>query len=187
MFWQYKGKPVLLLGGSSNDNIFQQAFSGLDEELDSLIFYGGNYLRCTMSGRDKGDDYPFYRNKETGLYDLEKWNDIYWEKFEYFLQATLKRKIIVQIEIWATYDFYTRTSLMLDGKTEWERNPLNPANNINYKGEYDSGLHEIFRSNGQELINPFFNTVLPLPEPFNFETKPMVLAYQQNTWINCCP
>jgi hypothetical protein len=178
MYWQYKGKPVLLLGGSSNDNLFQQAFDGLDEELDKLVSHGGNYLRCTMSSRDDGDEYPFYRDTETGLFDLDKWNDDYWKKFEYFLEATHKREIIVQIEIWATYDFYSRTSHIIGGKTAWERNPFNPANNSNYS-ESESGMFNIFKSNGQEIINPFFNTVLPLSEPFNFETRPVVLAYQQ--------
>jgi hypothetical protein len=178
MYWQYKGKPVLLLGGSSNDNLFQQAFDGLDEELDRLVSHGGNYLRCTMSSRDEGDEYPFCKDAQTGLFELDKWNDDYWKKFEYFLEATHKREIIVQIEIWATYDFYSRTSHIIDGKTAWERNPFNPANNSSYS-ESESGMFDIFRSNGQEIINSFFNTVLPLPEPFNFETRPVVLAYQQ--------
>jgi hypothetical protein len=178
MYWQYKGKPVLLLGGSSNDNLFQQAFDGLDKELDRLVSHGGNYLRCTMSSRDEGDEYPFCKDAQTGLFELDKWNDDYWKKFEYFLEATHKREIIVQIEIWATYDFYSRTSHIIDGKTSWERNPFNPANNSSYS-EPESGMFDIFRSNGQEIINSFFNTVLPLPEPFNFETRPVVLAYQQ--------
>lgn len=59
MYWQYKGEPVLLLGGSTKDNLFQQAFSGLDEELYRLASYGGNYLRCNMSSGDEEDDYPF--------------------------------------------------------------------------------------------------------------------------------
>ena len=177
-YWQHKGEPVLLLGGSSNDNIFQQAFSGLDEELDKLASHGGNYLRCTMSSRDKGDAYPFYRDEETGLFDLDRWNDEYWEKFDYFLSATNQRDIIVQIEIWATYDFYSRGSHILDGKTAWERNPFNPGNNSNYE-ETGSGLFYYFRSNGQEIINPFFNTVLPLAEPFDFNIRPVVLTYQQ--------
>jgi hypothetical protein len=178
MYWEYKGEPVLLLGGSSNDNIFQQALAGLDEELDKLASHGGNYIRCTMSSRDPGDAFPFYRDEETGLFDLDKWNDEYWKKFDHFLKATQQRDIIVQIEIWATYDFYSRGSHILDGKTAWERNPFNPGNNSNYE-EAGSGLFYLFRSTGQEIINPFFNTTLPLPEPFDFSTKPVVLAYQQ--------
>jgi len=178
MYWQYKGKPVLLLGGSSNDNIFQDAFNGgFDEELDKLVAHGGNYLRCTMSSRDEGNEYPFYKDHETGLYDLNRWNDRYWEKLEYFLEATKRKDIIVQIEIWATYDFYTRPWHVVDGKTAWERNPFNPVNNSNYN-ESESGMTNVFRSNGQNIINPFFNTVLPIPQPFDFETRPVVLDYQ---------
>lgn len=176
-YWQFKGKPVLLLGGSSDDNLFQHSYNGLDEELDKLVSHGGNYLRCTMSSRDEGNEYPFYRDEETGLYDLDRWNELYWEKMEYFLEATKKRDIIVQIEIWATYDFYTRSWHIVNGKTPWERNPFNPENNMNYT-ESESGMTNVFKSNGQNIINPFFNTVLPLPQPFNFETRPVVLGYQ---------
>ncbi len=177
MYWQYKGEPVLLLGGSSDDNLFQHSFNGLDEELDKLVSHGGNYLRCTMSSRDEGNEYPFYRDEETSLYDLDRWNELYWEKFEYFLEATMKKNIVVQIEIWATYDFYTRQWHLVDDKTPWERNPFNPANNINYD-ESESGMTSVFKSNGQNIINPFFNTVLPIPQPFDFVTRPVVLEYQ---------
>jgi hypothetical protein len=177
-YWQYKGEPVLLLGASSNDNLFQQSLISLNEELDKLVSHGGNYLRCSMSSRDEGDEFPFYKDQKTDLYDLAKWNDTYWEKFKYFLEATQKRGIIIQVEIWPTYDFYTRTTQMIDGKTAWDCNPFNPANNSNYS-ESESGMFQVFRSNGQEIINPFFNTVLPLPVPFNFETRPVVLGWQQ--------
>jgi len=177
MYWQFKGEPVLLLGGSSDDNIFQHSSKSLDEELEKLVSYGGNYLRCTMSSRDEGNEYPFYKDEETGLYDLDRWNDLYWGKLDYFLEATKKKDIIVQIEIWATYDFYTRPWHLVDDQTPWERNPFNPENNSNYT-ESESGLTSIFRSNGQSLINPFFNTSLPLPQPFNFKTRPVLLGYQ---------
>ncbi len=40
-YWQYKGKPVLLLGGSNNDNLFQSSdmkdcFSVLEETLSEM-------------------------------------------------------------------------------------------------------------------------------------------------------
>ena len=52
-YWQYKGKPTLLIGGTKNDNIFQS--DGLKAHLDSLKKAGGNYVRNTMSERDVGD------------------------------------------------------------------------------------------------------------------------------------
>ena len=52
-YWEYGGKPVLLLGGSIEDNLFQ--VPNLREELDRLSRCGGNYVRCTMSVR-QGDN-----------------------------------------------------------------------------------------------------------------------------------
>ena len=55
-YWQYRGRPVLLLGGSVEDNLFQ--IPHLKEHLDLLHAVGGNYIRCTMSSRDPGDVWP---------------------------------------------------------------------------------------------------------------------------------
>jgi hypothetical protein len=178
-YWQYKGEPILLLGGSSNDNLFQHTSPELDEELDRLVEHGGNYVRCTLSSRDRGDVYPFHREAATRQFDLGRWNDEYWKRLEYFLRATHDRQIIVQIEIWATYDFYTRPGHVYDGLTAWDRNPFNPANNGNYT-EGESGLFATFQSYGHQLINPFFNTVLPLSRPLDFGIRNVVLGYQQD-------
>ena len=43
-YWQYHGKPVLLPGGSKDDNLFQ--IPELEEHLDLLASVGGNYIRC---------------------------------------------------------------------------------------------------------------------------------------------
>jgi hypothetical protein len=178
-FWQYKNHPILLMGASSDHNLFQHEPRELLDELDRLVANGGNYLRNTLSFRGPGRDvFAFYRESEAGLFDLNQFNDYYWEKLDFFLQETQKRNIIVQVEVWETYDFYSRGSHVLDGKTAWERNPFNPLNNSNYD-YWASGLSELFQSNGQALINPFFNTVLPIPEPFDFTIAPMVLDFQQ--------
>ncbi|WP_194775437.1 hypothetical protein [Pararhodonellum marinum] len=36
-YWRYKGQPVLLLGGSKHDNLFQS--DSLREHLDDIIIY----------------------------------------------------------------------------------------------------------------------------------------------------
>src|SRR4030042_1672919 len=46
-YWQYQGKPVLLLGGSKTDHLFLA--EGLKEHLDEIHAAGGNYVRNTMS------------------------------------------------------------------------------------------------------------------------------------------
>ena len=50
-YWQYKGVPVLLLGGSVEDDLFQ--INAIAAHLDLLQAVGGNYFRCTMSSRDR--------------------------------------------------------------------------------------------------------------------------------------
>ncbi|MEA3226565.1 MAG: hypothetical protein U9Q07_11495, partial [Planctomycetota bacterium] len=48
-YWQYKDKPLLLLGGTKDDNLFQ--IPDIEEHLDLLASVGGNYIRNTMSSR----------------------------------------------------------------------------------------------------------------------------------------
>ena len=98
-YWQYKGQPVLLLGGSKDDSLFQ--IPDLKEHLDAIQKAGGNYIRNTMSDRnDKGFEvYPFQRRPD-GKYDLDQWNEEYWRRFKNMLRWTAERDIIVQIEVW---------------------------------------------------------------------------------------
>ena len=65
-YWQYNKQPVLLLGGSIEDNLFQISY--IEEHLDLLHSVGGNYVRCTMSSRDEGNTFPFERDPHTGRY-----------------------------------------------------------------------------------------------------------------------
>jgi hypothetical protein len=123
-YWSQAGQTTLLLGGSKEDNLFQ--IPDLEAHLDLLTASGGNYVRCTMSSRDEGNVWPFHSDAEEGAYDLERWNEEYWARFERFLDETDRRGIIVQVEIWATFDFY---------RDNWDVNPFNPKNNVNYTPE----------------------------------------------------
>ena len=127
-YWSYQNKPVLLLGGSDDDNLFQWPEKKLIAQLDRLKAAGGNVIRNTMSDRkDKGFEvYPFKKLKD-GKYDLNKWNKEYWIRFERLLRETSKRDIIIQIEIWDRFD-YTDNK----GRNRWQDHPYNPKNNINY-------------------------------------------------------
>jgi len=159
-YWSYEGEPVLLLGGSIEDNLFQ--ISDLRAHLDLLESVGGNYVRNTMSCRDEGNVWPFYQ-REDGLYDLDRWNKEFWRRFRTFLRLTDKRGIFVQIEIWATFDYY---------QDRWERNPFNPKNNITYTEE-ESELPLAVNNHPLGLGNNFFWSI---PAESNHE---IVLKYQQ--------
>jgi hypothetical protein len=119
----------------------------LGEHLDLLEKAGGNYVRNTMSSRDEGNLWPFA--KDGDLYDLAQWDDAYWNRFATFLEETEKRGIIVQIEIWATFDYY---------RENWERNPFNPKNNKNYTAG-ESGLPVAVKTHPTRTENNFFWSV----------------------------
>ena len=158
-YWQYNGEPILLLGGTKDDNLFQ--IQGLKEHLDLLKSVGGNYVRNTMSSRDQGNVWQF--RKVNGKYDLDKWNDEYWKRFENFLRLTQERDIIVQIEVWATFDYY---------RDIWDVNPFNPKNNVNYTAK-QTGLPEKVGTHPTRTDNNFFWSV---PAERN---RKIVLKYQQ--------
>ena len=160
-YWQYRGKPVLLLGGSVEDNLFQ--IPDLKKHLELLHSVGGNYIRCTMSSRDPGDIWPFGRDAEDQLYDLNRWNQAYWQRFSNCLQWCFERDIILQIEIWDRFDF---------ARAPWQENPVNPKNHLNYNEE-ESGLKENILSHPGQRESAFFRSV-----PAS-ENNALVLQYQQ--------
>lgn len=150
-YWEYKGEPVLLLGGTDDDNLYQM--EALEQHLDDLKEAGGNFIRNTMSSRDSGNVWPFYQNAD-GLYDLDRWGEAYWDRFENLLKLSSERDIIVQIEIWDRFDF--SRSMGADGA--WDVNPFNPINNINYTLS-DSIFDEHYPKHPSGDLQPFFHTV----------------------------
>ena len=48
--------------------------------------------------------YPFLRLPD-GRYDLDPWNETYWQRFADLLRLTWERGIIVQIDIWDRYGY----------------------------------------------------------------------------------
>ena len=140
-YWQYNGEPVLLLGGSWQDNLFNHPHE-MEKHLDVLVEAGGNYLRNVMGHRNNDNVFAF-AEVETGVFDLEQWNEEYWRRFDYFIDQTYQRDIIVQIEVWATYDYHGDSTLDeatgYRPKGGWTYHPYNPENNINYTAE-ESGI-----------------------------------------------
>jgi hypothetical protein len=159
-YWQYKGQPVLLLGGSVEDNLFQ--IPDLEAHLDLLRSVGGNYVRCTMSSRDEGDIWPFEYDSASGFYDLSQPGVDYWRKFERFLELCAERDIIAQIEVWDRFDF---------ARAPWQLNPFNPRNNSNYTA-VESGLLPDINTHPGQRENGFFRSVPAL------ENNELLLQYQ---------
>lgn len=167
-YWSYQGEPVLLLGGSDDDNLFQWPQKDLIAQLDRLESAGGNVIRNTMSDRnDKGfETYPF-KKLSSGLYDLGQWNQDYWNRFERLLRETYRRNIVVQIEIWDRFDYTDNNQA-----DRWQSHPYNPKNNINYTYE-ESGFAERYPDHPGRNQQPFFFTT---PRQLNNE---IVLRFQK--------
>jgi hypothetical protein len=167
-YWQFKGEPVLLLGGSWQDNLFNHP-RGLQEHLDVLRSAGGNYVRNTMSHRNEGNVFA-YAQDEAGRFDLDRFNDEYWRRFARFLELTFERDMIVQIEIFDPWDKYEDHQ----SRGGWSRHPFNPANNVNFSPE-ESGLPTVidYPPTGSPSPHPFFRTVPSLDD------NELVLRYQQ--------
>jgi hypothetical protein len=174
-YWQYKQKPVLLLGASDYHNIFQR--DNIVEELELLQKHGGNYVRNTMASREitngHRDLWPYKLESTTedsliNIYNLEQWNDSYWSKFGRMLEETAKRDIIVEVEIWERHDCYRTRD-----QAGWLRHPFNPDNNINYTEE-ESGMPAIEWPNDSNTPgHPFFNTVPSLND------NQLILSFQK--------
>ena len=141
-YWEYQNQPVLLVGGSDNDNLFQS--DDVTTELDKLKAAGGNYIRCTLSCSGPGDEWPFWR---AGLrFNLNKFNPEFWKKLDALFNQTAERGIIVQLEIWDFHDFVDI----------WERNPWNPEINNIFTTE-NTNLNERYKKSGAIKHNFFFS------------------------------
>lgn len=163
-YWQYNGKPVMLLGGSKDDNLFQIA--NLEAHLADIQQSGGNYIRNTMSSRDEDNLQPFVRLAD-GRYDLDQWNEAYWQQFEKFLSLTEEYDIIVQLEFWDQWDHVGEL---------WDTDPWNPDHNVNYKTS-----NTILKGDGGYMdVNHYsadpHHLFLTVP---NLENDEIVLAYQK--------
>lgn len=167
-YWQYKEEPILLLGATNNDNIFQS--EDVEEQLNSLYAAGGNYVRNTMSFRDSTDVKPFWKD-ENGIYDLNKWNDEYWQRFEKFLALAEKREIIVQIEVWDRFDF---------SREPWQSSPFNAINNSNYSLE-ECGMEENYPKHPFADLQPFFHAIEGMP---HYSPKLELVRKYQHLYID---
>lgn len=153
-YWQYKGQPIMLLGGNPWDAPF--FIEEQEAAYDELLSAGGNLLRYILKQRhdDSGsaiklvEIFPF-KKLGNGKYDLNQWSDDYWNRFDSGLRMCEERNIIAQITLWDHFDFY---------RDQWEISPWNPRNNTNYTSS-ESGLATSYPVHPSEDTNPFLKTV----------------------------
>ena len=149
-YWSYKGEPVLLLGGSKTDHIF--LLDDLREHLDEIQAEGGNYVRCTMSQREGAELKPHFLRPD-GRFDLDQWNEEYWQRFVNCLKWCEERGIIMQIELWDRFDY---------SQEQWRDSSWRPANNVNYTSD-ETGFADAYPAPAYRDRQPFFHTLPDLP------------------------
>jgi hypothetical protein len=149
-YWQYKGQPVMLLGGSETDHIF--LLEDLESHLDEMLAVGANYVRCTMSQREEIGLKP-HKLRADGEFHLDQWNEEYWRRFQNMLKWTAERDILVQIEVWDRFDYST---------TCWDHSPWNPGNNVNYTYE-QTGFASEYPQHSSRDLQPFFHSIQGMP------------------------
>ena len=150
-YWQYKGKPAMLLGGSKTDHIF--LLDDLKEHLDEIAAVGGNYARCTMSQREEKELKP-HKVLPNGEFDLDQWNQDYWTRFANCLEWCAERDIIMQIEVWDRFDYSTGN---------WTTSPWHPGNNVNYTYE-QTGFAAEYPQHPTRDLQPFFHSIRNMPQ-----------------------
>lgn len=171
-YWQYKSKAVMLLGGRKTDHIF--LLDDLESHLDEIQAVGANYVRCTMSQREGVDLKPHMRLPD-GKFDLEQWNQEYWQHFADCLKWCAERDIIIQIEVWDRFD-YTDAREM----NYWKISPWRPQNNVNYSYQ-QTGFQETYKDHPSRDKHPFFHTV---PGSNGYQKKYDLIRSHQERFVD---
>jgi hypothetical protein len=188
-YWSYHGEPVLLLGGSDDDNLFQWPEEKLIGQLDRIAKAGGNVIRNTMSDRkDRGFEvYPF-RKLDSGKYDLNQWNPEYWARLNRLLRETARRNVFVQIEVWDRFDY---TDNRASDPRRWQDHPYSPANNVNYTFD-ESGFERRYPEHPGANKQPFFfttpeqrNNTVVLPHQERFVNRLLDTSLQYDHVLYC--
>lgn len=184
-YWQYKGEPVLLLGGSKGNYLFN--LDSVEAHLDEMQKVGANYLRVTM-GIWKGDHFekqPF-KVLEEGKCDLNAWNESFWNKVADVFKWANERDIIIQLELWDRFNYSRDT---------WKGCPYNPAVNINYTYA-ESSFDTLYPKHPFWDKQPFFHTIPGMPRyrpeldtvrfyQEKFIDKLLGLTFQYNNILYC--
>lgn len=139
---------------------------------------GANYIRNTMSSRDTSNVKAF-KQLDNDKYDLDQWNEGYWQRFENMLRWTAEREIFVQIEFWDQWDH-------ISGR--WNTDPWNPGQNVNYtvsntrlkdQGSYNEINHTSEEQHGLFTTVPKVNNdSLVLRYQKQFVDKVLTYAFQ---------
>ncbi len=144
-YFLYKGNPTILVTSAEHYGAVLNTGFDFKKYLKTLHAEGMNYTRIfsgayvevpgifsiqknTLAPKEGSYLAPWKRTGEPGLYkgekkfDFTQWNPAYFERLDSFIALANKLDIVVEVTFFcSTYD-----------DRLWERNPFNPANNVNH-------------------------------------------------------
>jgi len=143
-YFLFRGKPEILITSAEHYGSVMNKDFDFIKYLNTLQKEGFNYTRLFCSGHLEMNDATFgiERNtmnprkesylapwkkikdgepKSPGVYDLNQWNDEYFQRLKLFVKEASLRGIVVEITL----------SSSIYNESIWSYNPLNPINNIN--------------------------------------------------------
>jgi len=137
-YFQYKGKPTILVTSGEHYGAVMNADFNFQKYLATLHSAGLNYTRIflgpyselgdnlfgitnnTMNPKPESWLTPWVKNSESGKYDLTQWNEVFFNRLKAFINEADQKGIIVEISLFTSY--YTNH--------QWSTSPFNPKNNV---------------------------------------------------------
>lgn len=134
-YFLYQGKPTVIVGSGEHYGAVMNLDFNYDTYLETLqkdglnttrLFVGAYYeqpgafgiQRNTMAPAEDKLILPW--NKKQGKYDLNSWNEAYFQRLQDFMQKAAERGVIVEITLFSAYY-----------GAGWAYHPFNGLNNIN--------------------------------------------------------
>lgn len=96
--------------------------------IDRQVEAGGTLVRLVLVDTNAAlKPWPVTgRHQGRVVYDLEQWNDVFWERFTRIVNYCRKRNCAIAIQLWMGDEFVPPA---------WEHHPWNPLNNWNFGPE----------------------------------------------------
>lgn len=149
-YFLFRNKPTILITSAEHYGAVMNLDFDFTRYLTTLQQEGFNYTRIFCSGHLEMEDATFGIEKNTmnpnpqsylapwkklrdrkdtliGLYDLDQWDERYFERLKNSVQEASRKEIVVEVTL----------SSSIYNEHIWANNPLNPANNINLKEPVD--------------------------------------------------
>lgn len=207
-YFMFQGNPILLISSAEHygalmnkafDYVrylntlheegmnYTRLFTGPYSETGSLFFWISNN---TMNPSPENWITPWERDPETGIFNLEVWDQEYFERLRSFITLAAEREIVVELTLFSSYyadahwfnsPFYFNRNLSdLDSIPLQRSNTLYNGNLIHYQEKY---VRKIVRE-----VNSFPNILFEIQnEPWS--DNPNLAAYlnDSDTLINTQP